>query len=154
MKRAVRGSPTISARQTLPCRTRTRAMRRTQRPLRRTSSRRRQPQIPSAPFRDGSPTGRDFSPPTESPGTYIPTANQIDLAARGTAWGEAVGVALDNSLGPLKGQVVNFLDDAAQGTAIYSAPLSSQPNHAPFQGAVVASSVQVTGVATNIDMSL
>jgi hypothetical protein len=45
------------------------------------------------------------------------SAGQIDLAARGAAWGDAVGVALSDNLGPLKGQVTNFLIDAAQGTA-------------------------------------
>jgi hypothetical protein len=30
--------------------------------------------------------------------------------------------------------VINFLDDAAQETAVYSAPLASQPTHAPFEG--------------------
>ena len=54
------------------------------------------------------------------------TPAQIDLAARGAAWGDAVGVALANGLGPLKGQVVNFLEDAADGQAIFSASLSSQ----------------------------
>jgi hypothetical protein len=32
-----------------------------------------------------------------------------------------VGIALDNKLGPLYGQTVNFLADAAQGMAVYSA---------------------------------
>ena len=32
------------------------------------------------------------------------TADQIDLAARGAAWGDAVGVALANNLGPLPGR--------------------------------------------------
>jgi hypothetical protein len=68
-----------------------------------------------------------------------------------------VGVALANNLGPLKGQVINFLDDAAHGTAVYSASLASQPTHAPFQGAATASvasaanDVQLTGVAAPID---
>jgi hypothetical protein len=93
------------------------------------------------------------------PGIANPTAAQIDLAARGAAWGDAVGVALANNLGPLNGQAMNFLEDAAQGTAIYSASLSSQPNHAPFQGAATASvasaanDVQLTGVAAHIDHS-
>jgi hypothetical protein len=60
------------------------------------------------------------------------THDQIDLAARGAAWGDAVGIALDNHLGPLPGQVVNFLQDAAQGTAVYSVPLSSEPLYSPF----------------------
>ena len=66
------------------------------------------------------------------PGNATPTADQIDLAARGAAWGDMVGVALANNLGPLNGQVINFLDDAAQGTAIYGASLVGQPMHQPF----------------------
>jgi hypothetical protein len=91
------------------------------------------------------------------PGIARPTAAQIDLAAQGAAWGDSVGVALANNLGPLNAQAINFLEDAAQGTAIYSASLSSQPNHAPFQGAATASvggavnDVQLTGVAAHID---
>jgi hypothetical protein len=94
------------------------------------------------------------------PGIANPTANQIDLAARGAAWGDAVGVALVNNPGPLNGQAMNFLEDAAQGTAIYSASLSSQPNHAQFQAAsaqaAVAASepVNLTGVATHLDTGL
>jgi hypothetical protein len=74
------------------------------------------------------------------PGAANATASQIDLAARGAAWGDAVGIALANNLGPLPGQVTNFLEDAAQGTAVYAASLASQPNHAPFQGSSLASS--------------
>jgi hypothetical protein len=94
------------------------------------------------------------------PGVPNATANQIDLAARGAAWGDAVGVAFANNLGPLVGQTTNFLEDAAQGTAIYSASLSSQPTAAPFQGAATgsvasaANDVQLTGVAAHIDHSV
>jgi hypothetical protein len=63
------------------------------------------------------------------PGISNPTAAQIDLAARGAAWGDMVGVALANNLGPLSGEVTNFLDDVAQGTAIYGASLVGQPAH-------------------------
>jgi hypothetical protein len=66
------------------------------------------------------------------PGNATPTAAQSDLAARGAAWGDMVGVALANNLGPLSAQVINFLDDAAQGTAIYGASLVGQPAHQPF----------------------
>lgn len=66
------------------------------------------------------------------PGLPNASAAQIDLAARGAAWGDMVGVALANNLGPLSGQVVNFLDDAAQGSAIYGASLVGQPEHHPF----------------------
>jgi hypothetical protein len=91
------------------------------------------------------------------PGISDASPTQIDLAARGAAWGDAVGVALANNLGTLNAQAINFLEDAAQGTAIYSASLSSQPTPAPFQGAATASiasaasDVQVTGVAAPID---
>jgi hypothetical protein len=80
------------------------------------------------------------------------TADQIDLAALGAAWGDAVGVALANNLGLLPGQVANFLGSAAQGTAVYSASLSSQPIAAPFQGAPTAPpdfGVQLVGVGLN-----
>jgi hypothetical protein len=70
------------------------------------------------------------------------------------AWGDLVGLALETpSLSPLNAQAINFLEAAAQGTAIYSASLSSQPTAAPFQGAATASAartanhVQLTGVA-------
>ena len=87
------------------------------------------------------------------PGLSHVSATQIDLAARGAAWGDAVGVALANNLGPLSGQTTNFLEDAAQGTATYSAGLASQPNHAPFQGSTVSadSNVQLTGISAHLD---
>jgi hypothetical protein len=69
------------------------------------------------------------------PNNAHPTADQIDIAARGAAWGDAVGVAFANNLGQLPGQVANFLEDAAQSTAIYGASLVGQPAHQPFQGA-------------------
>ena len=61
-----------------------------------------------------------------------PDGDQIDLAARGAAWGDMVGVALASNLGPLNGEVVNFLEDAAQGTAVYGASLVGQPAHHHF----------------------
>ena len=63
------------------------------------------------------------------PGLVNPTAAQIDLAARGAAWGDMVGVALVNDLGPLNAQVMNFVDDIAQGTAVYGGSLVGQPMH-------------------------
>jgi hypothetical protein len=87
------------------------------------------------------------------PGTPNPTANQIDLAARGAVWGEAVGVALANNLGPLVGQPTNFLEDAAQGTAVYSASLSSQPPAGLFQGAAAASAASVAATGTHVQMT-
>ena len=86
------------------------------------------------------------------PGNATPTAGQIDLAARGAAWGDAVGVALQNNLGPLNGLATNFLEDAAQGTAIYSASLSSQPAYAQ-SGTSAANNVGLTGVSGQIDNS-
>ena len=69
------------------------------------------------------------------PGISNASAEQIDLAARGAAWGDAVGTALTDPVGAvLHSQVTNFLEDAAQGTAMYSASLVGQPAHAPFQG--------------------
>jgi hypothetical protein len=90
-------------------------------------------------------------------GVQNPTADQIVLAARAGAWGEGIAIALGNNLGPFAGQTTNFLEDAAQGTAIYSASLASQPTAAPFQGATsessatAASQVQVIGVAAHVD---
>jgi hypothetical protein len=66
------------------------------------------------------------------PGIPNPTAAQIDLAARGAAWGDAVGVALANNIGPLNAEVANFLEDAAQGIAQYSVALVGQPAHHAF----------------------
>ena len=68
------------------------------------------------------------------------TADQIDLAARGAAWGDAVGVALDNKLGPLAGEAANLLRDAALqangelATTIYGVPLNQIPIPPPFTG--------------------
>jgi hypothetical protein len=92
-----------------------------------------------------------------APGIPNATVAQIDLAARGAAWGDAIGVALVNNLGLLNGQAINFLEAAAQGIAVYSASLASQPTAAPFQGAALghgadaANAVQVTGVAAHVD---
>jgi hypothetical protein len=83
-------------------------------------------------------------------GVANPTADQIVIAARAGAWGEGIAIAEGNNLGPFPGQTTNFLEDAAQGTAVYSASLSSQPTAAPFQGAT-ASSIQITGVAAHVD---
>ena len=71
------------------------------------------------------------------PGNAHPTADQIDLVARAAAWGDAVGIALSNNLGPLETQTVNFLMDAAQMTAEYSVSLVAQTPHHPFQGEVL-----------------
>ena len=87
------------------------------------------------------------------PGIPNATSNQIDLAARGAAWGDVLGVALANNLGPLLGQTTNFLEDAAQGTAVYSASLTSQPTAASFQGAATASAASATAIATPVQMT-
>ena len=51
------------------------------------------------------------------PGIAHPSDVQIDLAARAAAWGDAVGVALANKIGPLSGLTTTFLQDAAPGIA-------------------------------------
>lgn len=82
--------------------------------------------------------------------------DQVDLVARGTAWGELVGVALQNpNLSPLHPQAVNFLKDAAQGTAVYAASLSgpTQPVASPFQDFMPpATNVNPVGIAAQMDM--
>jgi probable HAF family extracellular repeat protein len=88
-------------------------------------------------------------------GVANPTADQIVIAARAGAWGDAVAIALENpTLAPLAGQTINFLDNAAQGTAIYSAPFSSQPTPLPFQGqdtSATTSDAQLIGVGAPTD---
>ena len=74
-------------------------------------------------------------------GVQNPTADQIVIAARAGAWGEGVAIALENNLGGLPGLVNSFLNDAAKGTAIYSAPLTSEP------GAAMISGVAITGIS-------
>lgn len=59
------------------------------------------------------------------PGIAHASQTQIDVAARGAAWGDAVGLALANNLGPLFSEAATFINHASQGTAIYSAPLTS-----------------------------
>jgi hypothetical protein len=72
------------------------------------------------------------------PGLPTPTPDQIDLAARGTAWGDAVGEALFHDLGLLESLVANFLMGAAQGIADYATSLVGQPPHYAFQGDVLS----------------
>jgi hypothetical protein len=84
-------------------------------------------------------------------------ADQIDQAARAGAWGDAIAIAIDNHLGPIASQTINFLKDAAQGTAVYGASLASQPTAAPFQGAAgpaitaMGGDAQLVGVNDPID---
>src|SRR5262245_4900558 len=85
------------------------------------------------------------------PGLSNASPLQIDLAARAAAWGDGVGIALANNIGPLNGQAINFLEDAAHGTAVYSAALTSQPDHAVFQG---APAVDLVGIGIHPDSSL
>jgi hypothetical protein len=89
------------------------------------------------------------------PGISDPSAAQIDLAARGAAWGDATGVALANDLGPLKGQVIHFLlDAAAQGSAANSASSASQAIHADATIGSAGSAdatVHLTGMAAHVD---
>jgi hypothetical protein len=89
------------------------------------------------------------------PGISDPSAAQIDLAARGAAWGDATGVALANDLGPLKGHVINFrLDVAAQGSAANSASSASQAIHGDATIGSTGSAdtgVHLTGMAAHVD---
>ena len=85
------------------------------------------------------------------PGISNPSTAQVDLAARGAAWGDAVGAALANDLGPLGDQAINFLEAAAHGIAIYSASLTSQPQGSPSLASSVDSNVQMIGVAPNLE---
>jgi hypothetical protein len=81
---------------------------------------------------------------------HTSTADNVDLAARGAAWGDAVGVALANKLGPLPWQAAGFLEDAAQGSAVYSAPFSLSPIPAPFQGGGTA---QAASAASQVELT-
>jgi hypothetical protein len=88
------------------------------------------------------------------PGISDASAAQIDLAARGAAWGDAVGVALANNLGPLKGEVINFFLAAAEGTVLNLASLIGQPTRANMALTLTESAdaaVQLTGIATHVD---
>jgi hypothetical protein len=66
-------------------------------------------------------------------GITQPSQTQIDIAARGAAWGDAVGLALANNLGALLTEATTFVSHASQGTAIYSAPLTSQATEVAMQ---------------------
>jgi hypothetical protein len=96
------------------------------------------------------------------PGISNANELQVDLAARGAAWGDAVGVALANNLSQLIEQATNFLVDAAQGNAIYSGSLASQPAHAAAEGATSpmaaaefsSSAAQLIGVAAHFDHAM
>jgi probable HAF family extracellular repeat protein len=88
------------------------------------------------------------------PGIANPTLDQIDQAARAAAWGDAVGVALAGNLGVLPGQVINFLEDAVEGTAIYSASLAGQPAAGLIQGAPIAlGSASASGAASPVELT-
>jgi hypothetical protein len=91
----------------------------------------------------------DFYTSHGIPGLSNPTDEQIHLVARGAAWGDAVGVALANNLGLLPGQTTNFLECAAQGSAVYGASLANQPVALPLQGE--GAPVQLLGIAQQVD---
>jgi hypothetical protein len=93
----------------------------------------------------------DFYTSHGVPGLSNPTNEVIHLVARGAAWGDAVGVALGNNLGPLVGQTTNFLECAAQGTAVYGASLANQPVALPFEGEIDVAQVQLLGVVQQTD---
>ena len=78
------------------------------------------------------------------PGNAHPSADVVDLAARGAAWGDAVGLALANNLGPIPSEVTNFLIDAAQGTPSILTSLAGQPIAVPF-------TIQLVGAAALVD---
>jgi hypothetical protein len=65
------------------------------------------------------------------PGNATPTAAQIDLAARGAAWGDVVGVALANNIGALNGQVINF---RARGRRLWASLVDQPPAHPSLRG--------------------
>jgi hypothetical protein len=69
--------------------------------------------------------------------------------------GRRDGRALANDLGPLKGQVINFLLDAsAQGSAASSASSASQAIHADATAGSAASvdvTVHLTDIAAHVD---
>jgi hypothetical protein len=87
------------------------------------------------------------------PGIPNATTDQIDLAARGAAWGDAVGVVFANNLGSLPNQAITFLENAAHGTANYSASLTNQPILEPFQGqpTLIVPALPLIGVAASSD---
>ena len=72
------------------------------------------------------------------PNNAHPTSSQVDLAARGAAWGDAVGLALANDVGPLLAFATNFLENTLNATAGTSSVLEN---------------VQVTGVAQHLDQA-
>jgi hypothetical protein len=78
------------------------------------------------------------------------SAAQIDLAARGAAWGDAVGIALANNIGPLLAQATNFLQHVALGTAVYSAPLASPSDSGVAHGTISSTSSAAEGAAVQV----
>lgn len=66
------------------------------------------------------------------PGIDHPNASQIELGARGAAFGDAVGVALDNNLINTHDIATNFIGLASHGTGVYGAPLAIQPEYNPL----------------------
>jgi hypothetical protein len=71
-----------------------------------------------------APTWKAFYGSNRLTSTSNPSADQVDLAARGAL---GFGFAFANDFGPLKEQSTNFLMDAAEGIANYSMSLIGQP---------------------------
>lgn len=74
------------------------------------------------------------------------TAAQIDLAARGAAMGDAVGLAINSAVGPLGASVVNVLNNDAlfengQAPTAYGVGITTVPTAAVFQGGVQTSNL-------------
>jgi hypothetical protein len=89
------------------------------------------------------------------PGIANPSAAQIDLAARGAAWGDAVGLAIDNNLGTLKGSAIYYLANAAaHGGAQGSASLAEHPDTVAGSAPIHDTAVQLTGLAAHVDHPL
>jgi hypothetical protein len=60
------------------------------------------------------------------------TPDQIDQAARASAFGDAVGVIIDSNLNGAHDLASNFVHDAAHGIAVYGAPLALQAEYNPL----------------------
>jgi hypothetical protein len=80
-----------------------------------------------------------------------PAGLNVIQGADGLTFGEFVGIALESPTtvgAALHGQVTNFLEDAAQGTAIYAHPLANQPPAGIFEG---ASTISAVGIASSVE---
>jgi len=75
-----------------------------------------------------------------------PTAAQIDTAARAAAFGDAVDVAINSSVGPLQASEQNVLNndalfENAQAVTAYNIAVTTVPQAPPFQGGAQTSNV-------------